>query len=203
MVLVKPVSTLMAASTIHNQFEGSTMVDTTLYRSTVGSLQYLSLTRSDIAFTVNKVSQFMQEPCDTHWSAVKRILRYLKSTITHTFCIHRNSSKQLTAFSDSDWATCPVIEDHLPTVVFYLVKIFYHGAPRNNTISRSSTEFEYKAIENASVQLVWIQTLLGELGIISPRPLVLRCDNIGTTYLTANPLYHARTKHIEINYHFV
>jgi hypothetical protein len=90
MVLVKPVSTPMAA-----------------YRSTVGSLQYLSLTRPDIAFAVNKVSWFMQEPRDTHWSAVKCILCYLKSTITHTFCIHRNSSKQLTAFSDSDWTSCP------------------------------------------------------------------------------------------------
>jgi hypothetical protein len=73
MVLVKPVSTSMAASTILSRFEGSTMTDTTLYRSTVGSLQYLSLTRPDIAFAVNKVSQFMQEPRDAHWSAMKRV----------------------------------------------------------------------------------------------------------------------------------
>jgi hypothetical protein len=132
MVLVKPVSTPMAASTILSRFEGSTMTDTALYRSTVGSLQYLSLTRPDIAFAVNKVSQFMQEPRDTHWSAVKRILRYLKSTITHTFCIHRNSSKQLTTFSDSDWASCPDDRRSTSAIVFYLVKIFYRGARRNN-----------------------------------------------------------------------
>jgi len=194
----------MAASTILSRFEGSTMTDTTLYRSTVGSLQYLSLTRPDIAFAVNKVSQFMQEPHDAHWSAVKRILRYLKSTITHTFCIHRNSSTQLTAFSDSDWASCP--DDRRSTSGYCVLlgkNLLSWSSKKQTTVSRSSIESEYKTITNASAELVWIQTLLGELGIISPRPLVLRCDNIGATYLTANPLYHARTNHIEIDYHFV
>jgi hypothetical protein len=107
MVLAKPISTPMSASTTLSYFEGSTITDNTLYRNTMGSLQYLSLTCPDIAFVVNKVSQFMQDPQDSHWSAVKRILRYLKSTIDHTFCIYRNSSLQLTAFSDSDWACCP------------------------------------------------------------------------------------------------
>jgi hypothetical protein len=78
-----------------SKFDGSTITDTTLYRSTVGSLQYLSLTRPDIAFVVNKVSQFMQDPRDPHWSAVKRILRYLKATINCTFRIHKLSSHQL------------------------------------------------------------------------------------------------------------
>jgi hypothetical protein len=204
MVLVKPVSTPMAASTILSRFEGSTMTDTALYRSTVGSLQYLSLTRPDIAFAVNKVSQFMQEPRDTHWSAVKRILRYLKSTITHTFCIYRNSSKQLTTFSDSDCASCP--DDRRSTSGYCVLlgkNLLSWSSKKQPTVSRSSTESEYKAIANASAELVWIQTLLSELGISSPRPPVLRCDNIGATYLTANPLYHARTKHIEIDYHFV
>jgi hypothetical protein len=66
MLLVKPVSTPMSASTTLSRFDGSTITDTTLYRSTVSSLQYLSLTRPDIAFAVNKVSQFMQDPRDSH-----------------------------------------------------------------------------------------------------------------------------------------
>jgi hypothetical protein len=102
MLLAKPIATPMSASTTLSRFEGSTIIDSTQYRSTVGSLQYLSLTRPDIAFAINKVSQFMQDPRDTHWSAVKRILWYLKSTISHTFCISKNSSKHLTAYSDSD-----------------------------------------------------------------------------------------------------
>jgi hypothetical protein len=70
-------------------------------------------------------------------------------------------------------------------------------------MSRSSTESEYKALANASVQLIWIQSLLRELRVSLPRAPFLYCDNIGATYLTSNPIYHARTKHIEIDYHFV
>jgi hypothetical protein len=204
MVLVKPLSTPMVASTILSRFEGSTTTDTTLYRNTVGSLQYLSLTRSDIAFAINKVSQFIQDPRDTHWSAVKRILRYLKSTITHTFCIHRNSSKQPTTFLNSNWASCP--DDRCPTSSYCVLlgkNLLSWSSKKQPTVSHSSTESEYKAIANASAELVWIQTLLDELGIVSPRPPVLHCDNIGAIYLTSNPLYHACTKHIKIDYHFV
>jgi hypothetical protein len=107
MELVKLVSTPMSSSTNLNKFEGSTITNPTLYRSTVGSLQYLSLTRPDIAFVVNKVSQFMQDPREPHWIAVKRILRYLNDTIKYTFCIHKLSSHQLIAFSDSDLGWLP------------------------------------------------------------------------------------------------
>jgi len=92
MELAKPISTPMSSSTILCKFEGSTITDTALYRSTSGSLQYLSLTRQDIVFSVNKVFQFMQDPREPHWSAVKRILRYLKARVDYTFCIHKLSS---------------------------------------------------------------------------------------------------------------
>jgi len=107
MELAKPVSTPMSTSTTLSKFDGSTITDTTLYRSTIGSLQYLSLTQPDTAFVVNKVSQFMQDSRDPHWSVVKRILRYLKATIDYTSCIHKLSSHQLISFSNSDWAGCP------------------------------------------------------------------------------------------------
>jgi len=107
MELAKPITTPMYSSTTLSKFEGSTITDTTLYRSTVGSLQYLSLTRPDIAFAVNKVPQFMQDPREPHWTGVKRIMHYLKATIDYTLCIHKLSSHQLKAFWDSDWAGCP------------------------------------------------------------------------------------------------
>jgi len=102
MELVKLVFTLMSSSTKLSKFEGSTMTYPTLYRNTVGSLQYQSLTRPDIEFAVNMVSQFIQDPREPHWTAIKRILCYLKATIEYTFCIHKLSSHQLVAFSDSD-----------------------------------------------------------------------------------------------------
>jgi hypothetical protein len=130
-------------------------------------------------------------------------LRYLKSTISYYFCIYKNSSKQLTAYSDSDWASCP--DDRRSTSGYCVLlgkNILSWSSKKQPTVSRSSTESEYKAVA-AAAELTWIQSLLSELGVTSPHRPVLHCDNIGATYLTSNPLYHARTQHIEIDYHFV
>jgi hypothetical protein len=102
MMLAKPISSPMSASSPLSKFEGSTITDPTTYQSTVGSLQYLSITRPNLSFAVNKVSQFMQEPHESHWAAVKRILCYLKDPSDHTFFISKTSSRQLVAFSDSN-----------------------------------------------------------------------------------------------------
>jgi hypothetical protein len=204
MDLSKPITSPMAASSPLSKYSGVSLTDPTTYRSTVGALQYLSITRPDISFAVNKVSQFMHNPRDTHWSAVKRILHYLKHSITHGLVIRRSSSSQLTAYSDADWAGCP--DDRKSTsgyCVFFGQNLISWCSKKQPTVSRSSTESEYKAIANAAAELTWIQSLLSELGVFLSMPPILLCDNIGATYLTANPLFHARTKHIAIDYHFV
>ena len=71
------------------------------------------------------------------------------------------------------------------------------------TVSRSTTEAEYKALANGTAEAIWVQSILKELGLCLPRPPVLWCENLGATYLTANPVFHARTKHIEVDFHFV
>jgi hypothetical protein len=103
----KPVNSPMSSSSTLFAFTGDPMEDPSLYRSTVGSLQYLSLTRPDLAFAVNRVCQFMHRPTKLHWQAVKRILRYLKHSITHDLLLHKNSSTSIQAYSDVDWAGCP------------------------------------------------------------------------------------------------
>ena len=104
MLEAKPVNSPMAQSTSLSAFEGGPISDVTLYRSTVGVLQYLSITRPDISFTVDKLSQFMHCLTNIYWQSVKRILCYLKQTIHFGLQLYRSKFNTLQAFSDADWA---------------------------------------------------------------------------------------------------
>jgi histone deacetylase 1/2 len=178
--------------------------DATRYRSIVGALQIITYTRPDIAFSVNKVCQFLHAPTTVHWTAVKRILRYLRGTISLGLRLSKSPSTIISAFSDADWAGCP--DDRRSTggfAVYLGSNLISWNARKQATVSRSSTEAEYKSLANATAEVMWLQTLLDELGVAQSKTAVLWCDNIGATYLSANPVFHARTKHIEVDYHFV
>uniref|UniRef100_A0ACD5TCP1 Uncharacterized protein n=1 Tax=Avena sativa TaxID=4498 RepID=A0ACD5TCP1_AVESA len=140
--------------------------DSTQYRSIVGALQYLTLTRPDISFSVNKVCQYLHAPTTAHWTAAKRILRYVQGTIHAGLTFQKSSSSLLSAFSDADWAGC--LDDRRSTggfAVFLGPNLVSWSARKQPTVSRSSTEAEYKALANATAELIWIEALLGELGV--------------------------------------
>jgi hypothetical protein len=118
MTEAKPVSSPMASSSTLSAYTGDPMEDPTLYRSVVGSLQYLLLTLS-LAFAVSRVCQFMHRPTKLHWQAVKRILRYLKHTISHGLLLHKTSSNSLQAYSDADWTRCS--DDRRPPVLIVCI----------------------------------------------------------------------------------
>lgn len=201
----KPVSAPLSTSEKLSIHEGCPLGpnDSTQHRSVVGALQYLTLTRPDIAFPMNKVCQYLHAPTTDHWAAVKRILKYLKGSTKLGLRIGKSTSMVVSAYLDVDWAGC--LDDRRYTggfAVFLGSNLVSWNAKKQATVSQSSTESEYKTLANATAEIMWVQTLLQELGISSPPKAKLRCDNMGAKYL-AYPVFHARTKHIEVDFHFV
>lgn len=158
------------------------------------------MTRPDINFAVNKVCQFMHSPTSSDWQAVKRILRYL----TYGISFQSSLDMSLTCYTDADWAGCP--DDRCGTggfCIFLGPNLVSWTSSKQKVVSRSSTESEYRALATATSELSWIESLLGEINAPLSSPPLLLCDNLSTTYLAANPVLHARTKHIEIDHHFI
>ncbi|KAM6555018.1 hypothetical protein CsatB_015780 [Cannabis sativa] len=184
--------------------DGTLMKNPTDYRSLIGALQYLTHTRPDISFSVNKLSQFLKAPTDVHWSAAKRILRYLKGTQDHGLHIKYSDRLTLTGYSDADWACCP---DDRRSVAGYCVyfgdSLVSWSSKKQAVISRSSTESEYRALAQVAAEITWIQSLLKEVNFPLQNTPIIWCDNMGASALASNPVYHARTKHIELDVHFV
>lgn len=199
----KPVSTPLAP---HESFvkHGDLFEDVTLYRSLVGALQYLTITRPDLSYAVNQVSQFLQAPTVTHFQAVKRILRYVKGTISFGLHFTRPCTSTIIGYSDADWARC--LDTRRST---YGYSIFLGGnlvswsAKKQPTVARSSCESEYRAIANTAAEIVWVTHLLRELHALPPDRPTLLCDNKSALFMTQNPVSHKRTKHIDLDYHFV
>lgn len=135
---------------------------------------------------------------------MKRILRYIKGTLNIGLKIGTSKSMMVSAFSDADWAGD--VDDRRSTggfAVYLGDNLVSWSARKQPTVSRSSTEAEYKSLANATAEMMWIQKLLADLRIPHPSSARLWCDNLGAKYLSANPVFHARTKHIEIDFHFV
>ena len=147
-------------------FDGVPLDDASLYRQLVGSLIYLTVTRPDIAYAVHIVSQFMAAPRTIHFTAVLRILRYVKGTLGHGLQFSSQSSLVLSGYSDADWAGDPTDRRSTTGYCFYLGdSLISWRSKKQSVISRSSTESEYRALADATAELIWLRWLLADMGV--------------------------------------
>ncbi|KAM2365790.1 hypothetical protein ACFX1X_004563 [Malus domestica] len=200
---VKPCATPISTSSLDH--ESPLLSDSTEYRSLVGGLQYLTWSRPDLSFAVNLVCQFMHQPRESHLQTVKRILRYLKGTLELGLWFSKTATPlSINAFSDADWVGCHL--DRRSTggfCIFLGNSLLSWSAKKQPTVARSSIEAEYRSLTNSAAELTWICKLLIDVGLQLPSPPKLWCDNISALHLAKNPVFHARTKHVELDYHYI
>lgn len=172
------------------------------YQSLIGSLLYLSTsTRPDIAYATSVLSQFNNCYDETHWIAGKRILRYLKGTLNHGL-IFKRSDQPLTGYVDADYAGCPIDRKSYTGYAFILAKCAVTWkAKKQSTTATSSTEAEYMALTEGAKEAIYLKRFATELGVDIKR-VVLYNDNQGAQKLARNPVFHDRTKHIDVRYHY-
>ncbi|KAK3043427.1 hypothetical protein RJ639_002006 [Escallonia herrerae] len=170
---------------------GERLSDPIHYRQLVGRLVYLTMTQPDFSYAVNTISQFVSDPRRLHLAAVHRIIHYLRGTLSRGLFFSSHSSLDVRAYADADWAGClNTRRSDLET--------------KQNTVSKSSTEAEYRATSLACSEIIsWLRGLLQDLHINLVTPTPLYADNTSAIRIASNPVFHERTKHIEVDCHFI
>jgi hypothetical protein len=200
----KTASTPLEFNVKLNTTDGEPLSDATLYRQLVGSLIYLTVTRPDLAYVVHLVSQFMSSPRSTHYVAVLRILRYIKGTLFHGLHFSAQSSLELRAYTNADLAGDPTDRRSITGYCFLLgSSLISWRSKKQSVVARSSIEAEYRALADATSELLWLCWLLADMGAPQTTSTPIHCDNRSAIHIAHNDVFHERTKHIEIDCHFI
>lgn len=200
----KPAATPMEQRHNLGADTSKALTDPTRYRRLVGRLIYLGNTRPDLSYPVHILSQFMQSPREGHWEAALRVVRFLKGTIGQGILLRADSGLELSMYCDADWAACPTTRRSLTAYVALL-----GGSPiswktkKQAVVSHSSAEAEYRAMSVATREIKWLHQLMTDLGYPLGQPTRLFCDSKSAMHIAANPVFHERTKHIEVDCHRV
>ncbi|KHN34625.1 Retrovirus-related Pol polyprotein from transposon TNT 1-94, partial [Glycine soja] len=167
-------------------------------------LLYLTHTMHDICYVVGRLSQYLQSPANIHMQAAQHTLKYLKENAGKGLFFSSSSSTSLTGFSDSDWGACPDTRRSITDLCFFLgTSLISWKSKKKSIVSRSSSKAKYRALAQASYEAKCLLFLLKDLHIEHPKPVVLYCDNQAALHIVANPVFHERIKHIEMDCHVV
>lgn len=203
----KPVDTPLPENTTLNHIESAgdcALKNIGNYQKLVGKLIYLTHTRPDISYAVHCLSQYMHAPLESYLDAALRVLRFLKGSPGNGVQINKNGSLKLRAYADSDWARCPVTRKSVSGYCVFLGdSLVTWKSKKQTTLSRSSAEAEYRSMASCTCEIIWLNNLLGDLGVKRSLPVVLYCDNSSALQIAGNPVFHEKTKHFEIDVHLV
>lgn len=204
MLNAKPADTPMVQNHKLGTIQGAPTADREWYQRLVGKLIYLSHTRPDIAYAVSVVSQFMHNPQKHHMDAVIRILRYLKGTPGVGLLFKNNGHLDIEGYTDADWAGNQ--DDRRSTSGYFTLvggNVVTQKSKKQKVVALSSAEAEFRGIVKGITEILWVRKLLGELGLKVPDPTSLKCDNKASISISENPVQHDRTKHVEVDRHFI
>ncbi|KAL0379047.1 UNVERIFIED_CONTAM: Retrovirus-related Pol polyprotein from transposon RE2 [Sesamum radiatum] len=200
----KPASTPLPAGIKFTSEAGHLLPNPESYRRLIGRILYLGFTRSDFSHAAQQLSQFMQHPCQQHWDAAHHLLRYLKGTSNTGLFFSVGAPTDLIAYCDADWASCVDTRRSLTGFCIFLGSaIISWKTKKQQTVSRSTAEVEYRSLASTTCELVWISNLLTDLHIPVTTPIPLLCYNQAALHIVANSVFHERTKHLEIDCHLV
>lgn len=200
----KPVSTPSDPSIkLHND-TSPPFSDVSTYRRLIGRLIYLNTTRPDITFITQQLSQFLSKPTQTHYHAALRVLKYLKGSPGKGIFFPRASGLHIQGYTDADWAGCKDTRRSISGHCFFLGQsLICWRTKKQPTVSKSSSEAEYRAMASATCEMQWLLYLLRDLQVQCVQLHVLYCDNQSAMPIALNPVFHERTKHLEIDCHIV
>ncbi|XP_071695376.1 uncharacterized protein [Rutidosis leptorrhynchoides] len=174
------------------------------YQKLVGKLIYITLTRPYIAYSVHCLSQYMHAPLNSHMKAALRVLRYLKGSPGKGITIKKFSDLTFSGFVDSDYAKSNILRKSVTGFCIYFGgNLVSWKSKKQSTVSRSSTEAEYRALASISCEIIWILKVLKDLEVKVDLPVRILCDSKSALQIAKNPVFHERTKNFEVDLHFI